>query len=197
MCFTVLLSRAWLALQYLVTTIMCTTRKHRSQHLTLPLAANSLLFLCVAAVFGGLFAGFRNVRKELTGVLIGVYVVLTIEFFGTLTISMFWRKLSFKATHVGERLGLLGLIIIGEGVIGLSKTIVRTMGKNGPTIGSSAQVFCIILILVFMWYVLDNCSSVNDFADITQGSCISTKSLDIASVPSSNKCGWRSIFPFT
>jgi low temperature requirement protein LtrA len=154
MCFAVLLSRAWLALQYLVTTIMCTTRKHRSHRLTLPLAANSLLFLCVAAVFGGLLAGFRNVRKELTGVLIGVYVVLTIEFFGTLTISMFWRKLSFKATHVGERLGLLGLIIIGEGVIGLSKTIVRTMGKNGPTIGSSAQVFCIILILVFMWYAL-------------------------------------------
>ncbi|KAF2031635.1 hypothetical protein EK21DRAFT_33729, partial [Setomelanomma holmii] len=151
MCFAVLLSRAWLALQYLVTTMMCTTRKHRALRLTLPLAVNSLLFLCVAAVFGGLFAGFRSIKQDLTGVLIGVYVVLTLEFFGSLTISMFWCKLSFRTTHIGERLGLLGLIIIGEGVIGLSKTIVRTMGKNGPTIGSAAQVFCIILILVFMW----------------------------------------------
>ncbi|KAH7089530.1 bacterial low temperature requirement A protein-domain-containing protein [Paraphoma chrysanthemicola] len=151
MCFAVLLSRAWLALQYLVTTIMCSTRKHRAHRLTLPLTVTSLLFLSVAAVFGGLFAGFRKVEKDLTGVLIGVYVVLAVEFFGSLAVSMFWRKLSFRATHVGERLGLLGLIIIGEGVIGLSKTIVRTMGKNGPNFDSSAQVFCIILILVFMW----------------------------------------------
>ena len=107
-----------------------------------------MLFLSIAGVFGGLLGGFSNVRTNLTGVLIGVYVVLTLEFFGTLTISMIWRKLSFKATHIGERLGLLGLIIIGEGVIGTTKTIVRTMGKNGPTYEASAQIFCIILILV-------------------------------------------------
>ncbi|CAO2653794.1 Nn.00g032050.m01.CDS01 [Neocucurbitaria sp. VM-36] len=150
-CFALLLSRAWLALQYLVTAIMCTSRNHRKLRLTLPLALNSLLFLSIAAVFGGLLGGFSNVRTNLTGVLIGVYVVLTLEFFATLTISMIWRKLSFKATHIGERLALLGLIIIGEGVIGTTKTIVRTMGKNGPTFEASAQVFCIILILVFMW----------------------------------------------
>lgn len=128
--------------------IMCSLREHRKHRLTLPLALNALLFLSVAGVFGGLFAGFRNVKKDLTNTLIGVYVCLAIEFFGSLTISMVWKKLSFKATHIGERLGLLGLIIIGEGVIGTSKTIVRTMGKNGPTLGSSAQIACIILILV-------------------------------------------------
>jgi low temperature requirement protein LtrA len=77
-----------------------------------------------------------------------VYAVLTVEFFGTLAISMTWRKLSFKATHIGERLGLLGLIIIGEGVIGTSKTIVRMMGKKGPTFDASAQIFYIVLISV-------------------------------------------------
>jgi low temperature requirement protein LtrA len=151
MCFAILLSRAWLTLQYLVTTIMCSVRKHRAKRLTIPLTINALLFLCVAGVFGGLFGGFHRLDADLTGVLIGVYVVLTIEFFGTLLISMTWRKLSFRGTHIGERLGLLGLIIIGEGVIGTSKTVVRTMGKNGPTFGASAQIFCIILILLFMW----------------------------------------------
>jgi low temperature requirement protein LtrA len=102
----------------------------------------------MAAVFGGFFGGFYNLKMNVTAVLIAVYEVLTVEFFGTLAISMTWRKLSFKATHIGERLGLLGLIIIGEGVIGTSKTIVRTMGKNGPTFDASAQIFCIILILV-------------------------------------------------
>lgn len=127
---------------------MCASRKHRQHRLTLPLALNALLFLSVAGVFGGLFGGFRSVNKNLTGVLIGVYVTLTVEFLGTLVISMSWRKLSFVATHIGERLGLLGLIIIGEGVIGTTKTIARTMGKNGPTFGASAQIFCIVLLLV-------------------------------------------------
>jgi low temperature requirement protein LtrA len=109
---------------------------------------NALLFLCVVAVFGEFFGGFYNPNMNITAILIAVYAVLTVEFFGTLAISMTWRKLSFKATHIGERLGLLGLIIIGEGVIGTSKTIVRTMGKNGPTLDASAQIYCTILILV-------------------------------------------------
>jgi low temperature requirement protein LtrA len=127
---------------------MGTTRKHRTHRLTLPLALNVSLFLCVAAVFAGLFGGFHNLEMNMTALLIAVYVLLTVEFLGTLAISMTWRKLSFKATHIGERLRLLGLIIIGEGVIGTSKTIVRTMGKNGPTFDASAQIFCVILILV-------------------------------------------------
>jgi low temperature requirement protein LtrA len=127
---------------------MCTTRKHRKHRLTLPLALNALLFLCMAAVFGGFFGGFYNPNINITAILIAVYAVLTVEFFGTLAISMMWRKLSFKATHIGERLGLLDLIIIGEGVIGTSKTIVRMMGKKGPTFDASAQIFCIVLISV-------------------------------------------------
>jgi hypothetical protein len=73
----------------------------------LPLVLNALLFLGVAAVFGGLLAGFRRVETNLTGVFIGLYVCLAVEFIGSLTISMVWTKLSFRATHIGERLGLL------------------------------------------------------------------------------------------
>lgn len=151
-----MLGRAWLALQYFVAAAMCSAKKHRDLRLTLPLALNALLFLAVAAIFGGLFAGFSVNNPNRTGLLIGLYVTLLVEFLGTLTISMTWRKLSFKATHIGERLGLLGLIIIGEGVIGITKTVTRTMGKNGPTIESSAQIFCIILILVSPFFPRTN-----------------------------------------
>ncbi|KAL6708053.1 hypothetical protein ACN47E_003487 [Coniothyrium glycines] len=151
LCTALLITRTWLALQYLVTAIMCSSTKHRPHRLTLPLVLNAVLFLCCAAVFGGLIAGFSNVQGNLVGLLLGVYVVLTVEIVGTLIISMTWRKLSFKATHIGERLGLLGLIIIGEGVIGTTKTVTRTMGKKGPALEASAQIFCIVLILVFMW----------------------------------------------
>jgi hypothetical protein len=37
---------------------------------------------------------------------------------------------------------------IYQRLVGTTKTIVRTMGKNGPAIDPSAQVFCIVLILV-------------------------------------------------
>lgn len=131
-----------------MTAIVCSSRKHRHLRLIFPLLLNAALFLSVAGVMAGLFGGFRLVEAQLPRLLIGVYVVLIIEFFGSLTISMIWRRLSYKATHIGERLGLLGLIIIGEGVIGTSKTVTRTMGKQGPTYGASAQIFCIILILV-------------------------------------------------
>ncbi|OAL02009.1 hypothetical protein IQ06DRAFT_346610 [Phaeosphaeriaceae sp. SRC1lsM3a] len=151
LCFAVMLSRGWLALQYFVTTIQCTSRKSRHHRLTLPLALNALLFLAMAAAFGGLFGGFTNAKANIMWLLIGVYIAFTVEFFGALFISMTWRKLSFQATHIGERLGLLGLIIIGEGVIGTTKTITRTMGKNGPTVPESSQIFCIVLILLFMW----------------------------------------------
>ncbi|RAR02072.1 low temperature requirement a protein [Stemphylium lycopersici] len=151
LCFALILSRACLTLQYLMTTLMCASHKHRGVRLTTPLALNTALFLLVTGILGGLFAAFSDVRKNMTGVLIGLYVAIVVEWMGTLAISVIWRQLSFKATHIGERLGLLGLIIIGEGVIGTTKTIVRTMGKNGPTLVPSAQVFCIVLILVFMW----------------------------------------------
>ncbi|KAH7412119.1 bacterial low temperature requirement A protein-domain-containing protein [Phaeosphaeria sp. MPI-PUGE-AT-0046c] len=160
LCFAVMLSRAWLALQYLITAILCFSRKHRQHRLTFLLAINCALFLAVAAVFGGLLGGFSKSQTNRTGLLIGVYVTFAVEFFGSLFISMTWRKLSFQATHIGERLGLLGLIIIGEGVIGTTKTITRTMGKNGkyapdmkwgPTFAESTQIFCIVLILLYMW----------------------------------------------
>jgi hypothetical protein len=61
------------------------------------------------------------------------------------------RPVSFKKTHIVERMGLLTLIVIGEGAIGVTKTISRMMGKYGLDTEGSALVFCIILVLVFIW----------------------------------------------
>jgi low temperature requirement protein LtrA len=55
-------------------------------------------------------------------------------------ISSFWRMLSFKESHLNERLALLTIIIIGEGVIGVTKGIGKmwppdTMPSTGVIIG--------------------------------------------------------------
>ncbi|KAF2121284.1 bacterial low temperature requirement A protein-domain-containing protein [Lophiotrema nucula] len=151
LCCILLISRFWLGLQYLVTTVLCSTQKVRHLRLTLPLALNTTVFMLAAAIYGSLVTGFQDGKNSLTGVITALYVLFFVELAGPLTISCVWRRVSFKATHIGERLGLLGLIIIGEGVIGTTKTITRTMGKNGVYFEGCAQIFCIILILVFIW----------------------------------------------
>jgi hypothetical protein len=122
--------------------------RNRGLHLTVPLSLNTIIFFVASGVHGALVAGFSNAKTNLTAVEIAWYIVIFFELVGTLGISCIWRKLSFKATHIAERLGLLGLIIIGEGVIGTTKTIIRIMGKNGVYVEGLGQVFCLILIMV-------------------------------------------------
>lgn len=56
--------------------------------------------------------------------------------------------LSFKKTHLMERMSLLTLIVIGEGAIGVTKTVSRMMGKSGLDVESCFLIMCIILVLV-------------------------------------------------
>lgn len=40
-----------------------------------------------------------------------------------MAIAIFFRVISFKHTHLVERVGLLSLIIMGEGIVGLTKSV--------------------------------------------------------------------------
>ena len=51
------------------------------------------------------------------------YVLAGLELGITVLASIRWRTLGFKGTHIVERLSLLTLIIIGEGIIGLGEAI--------------------------------------------------------------------------
>ena len=62
-------------------------------------------------------------------------------------ISVRWRSLSFKKTHLPERLGLLTLIILGEGVIVLTKSVNYIVGEDGWTWTSFGQVFVVVLTI--------------------------------------------------
>jgi low temperature requirement protein LtrA len=76
------------------------------------------------------------------------WVVMVLEAIVVIGVSCKWRSLSFKATHLVERLGLLTLIVIGEGAIGVTKTVSKIMGKNGPDVQGSLLICCIVLVLV-------------------------------------------------
>ena len=76
------------------------------------------------------------------------YVLSFLEAAAILTASGKWKALGFRKTHLLERIGLLSMIVVGEGVIGVTKTIGKLMGSAGPDIRSVQQVISIIAVLV-------------------------------------------------
>lgn len=77
------------------------------------------------------------------------WVTLPIEAVAVVTISSIWRMLSFKQTHLNERLSLLTLIIIGEGVIGVSKTVGKLWpSSTAPDSGAVVAILSIVILLV-------------------------------------------------
>lgn len=76
------------------------------------------------------------------------YIILVIEVAITLGLSSIWRNLSFKHTHLTERMGLFTLVIIGEGAIGATKVVGVLMGDTGLRLDACLVVGCIVFILV-------------------------------------------------
>lgn len=97
------------------------------------------------------------------------WVVMFLEGLSTIIISSCWRMLSFKATHLVERMGLLTLIVIGEGAIGVTKTVSKLMGKS-ETLDPVAigQIISIILILLFLWSLYFDNSPQGHYGTIKQ-----------------------------
>jgi low temperature requirement protein LtrA len=70
-------------------------------------------------------------------------------------IAIIWRILSFKYTHLVERLQLLTLIIIGEGIIGMVKSVAgifKMQSDNNAT--EVGTVVAAMLLLVSVIHLL-------------------------------------------
>lgn len=106
------------------------------------------LYLVAVGAFAAMTPAFREGDVSNRGVYIVWYIVMLIEAAAVITISSVWRMLSFKKTHLMERMSLLTLIVIGEGAIGVTKTVSRLMGKYGLDVEGCFLVGCIIVLLV-------------------------------------------------
>ncbi|KAE9983220.1 hypothetical protein BLS_009029 [Venturia inaequalis] len=150
LCYNLGMSRLLFGIQYLV--VLCFSIKNKAKKVFLPLILCMLTFFSAAATFFVMVLGFDGEAKYIKQEVFAVWwVVQLLEAIAIIAVSCKWRTLSFKATHIVERMGLLTLIVIGEGAIGITKTITRIMGKSGPTISGSFIICCSILILVFFW----------------------------------------------
>jgi hypothetical protein len=107
-----------------------------------------LTYFVAAIGFGAMTAAFPGEQQPHMGIYSIWYVIMTLESVVVIGISSYWRMLSFKKTHLMERMSLLTLIVIGEGAIGVTKTVSRLMGKEGLDVEGCFLIICIIIILV-------------------------------------------------
>lgn len=101
-------------------------------------------------IFGGMIPFYRPFATAPRGLYLVWYGVMVAEAIMVITISCCWRMLSFKKTHLMERMSLLTIIVVGEGAIGVTKTVGRIMGKGGLDVEGCFTIMCIIVILVSM-----------------------------------------------
>jgi low temperature requirement protein LtrA len=107
-----------------------------------------LIYAIAMGAFAAMTPAFKGEDKTHRLVYLVWYAVSALESVAVITISCFWRMLSFKKTHLMERMSLLTIIVIGEGAIGVTKTVSRIMGKHGLDVEGCFLIMCIIVILV-------------------------------------------------
>ncbi|KAF1852171.1 uncharacterized protein K460DRAFT_352001 [Cucurbitaria berberidis CBS 394.84] len=149
LCYTLTISRGLLAIQYLV--VLFYTWRARYSKIYPPLLLMFAIYAVETAVFAGMTPAFKKDEEAHGLVYLVWYVVMVLEAIAVVTISCFWRILSFKKTHLMERMSLLTIIVIGEGAIGVTKTVSRLMGKHGLDVEGCFLIMCIIIILVLTW----------------------------------------------
>ncbi|KAI4624491.1 hypothetical protein J4E83_004166 [Alternaria metachromatica] len=157
--FILMVSRLVLAAQYSVTLFF--VRKHKKTVLPLSLVIGSTL---IAALMYGSITG--ALPKETCNLELGVckqfttkvhyawYIISAAEIVITVGISCYWRVISFKGTHIVQRMSLLTLIILGEGIIVVCKAISKIV-KNGSQFDTqlTGQIVSSVLI-IYLLYML-------------------------------------------
>ncbi|MCJ1312844.1 hypothetical protein MMC25_006520 [Agyrium rufum] len=117
----------------------------------IPMILNIATELIAAFVFLGLYFAFQN--EEGNKATTGWYVMVGFEIAAILGLAAWKNFLSFRRTAIVERLGLLTLIILGEGVIGLSESIGKVLEQESGawTPDIIGQVISAVVILYFLW----------------------------------------------
>jgi low temperature requirement protein LtrA len=111
-----MVSRLTLALQY--STIIFHTRKFRSSRF--PLILLVVIHFIAAMIYLGIAFRFGDYNSR---VYIAWYIIGVVELFLQVGLSLVWDVLSFRDTHLTNRMALLTLIIIGEGIIVITNNI--------------------------------------------------------------------------
>ncbi len=144
----VLMASRWvLVCQY--ATVLWFARKQKNAMSPLLLQLGTLIVSAV--IFLGLSFSFNESYGFSSQ--IGWYIVLVFESLSILSISSYWSSFSFRLTCLSERVGLLTLIMIGEGIIGFSKTLSKIAGTFASASMVAGQAVSAVLITYFLFHL--------------------------------------------
>lgn len=133
--------------------------------------------LLAAILYGGLTPlfpgkllgkdGAELLRKS--NVYIAWYIIALSETILTVTVSCVWRIISFKGTHMVQRMSLLTLIVLGEGIIVICKSISKIV-KNEYlwTAAVVGQIIAAVLIIYFLYMLYFDRMQEEHFGSIKQ-----------------------------
>lgn len=76
------------------------------------------------------------------------YIIIGLEALLVIIVSSIWRVLSFKHTHLVERVGLLTLIVIGEGIIGMTKSTAYAVAGTNVMIWDEVGLVASAVLLI-------------------------------------------------
>ena len=138
-------SRLVLTFQYGVAFLLL--KDYKKSHT--PMAAHMAVLFTSAMLFLGM--SFTFTRTSSQKVLIGWYIIVAVEALSISMISGQVNFLSFRATVIVERLGLLTLIVLGEGIIGMCEAINKIGSDNVYSSDIIGTIICSVGILYFMW----------------------------------------------
>ena len=140
-----MLSRLILAGQYAL--VFWWLRGYRK--VILPMFLHIFVLFAAAMVYMGLYFAFSVESGERS--LRAWYVAIGLETALILLISGRYRFLSFRRTCIYERLGLLTLIILGEGIIGLCSSIQKVGSDLHFGADSVGMIISGIVIIYCIW----------------------------------------------
>lgn len=131
---------------------------HGFQKTLVPLSLTLGLYVLTAFAF--LITYLTDSHFTLTGMEGAIrvhswYIIIAVEALAVIVISSIWRVLSFKHTHLVERVGLLTLIVMGEGIIGLTKSVAYIIDGTDVSILSEAGIVASAVILIVSWSLLN------------------------------------------
>ncbi|KAI0011550.1 hypothetical protein F4779DRAFT_615370 [Xylariaceae sp. FL0662B] len=125
-----------------------------------PVFITALLHLCAAAIYFGI--SFRYDLGRSSRVFVVWYIGGVVEMTLHLSLSQLSNVLSFLGTHLGERLNLLTLVILGEGIIILAKSVTLIVKDTyvkdikfttwSPTLIGIATASCALIYIIFQLY---------------------------------------------
>ncbi|KAJ0421097.1 nineteen complex-related protein 2-domain-containing protein [Aspergillus carlsbadensis] len=141
-------SRLLLAIQYTVS-IMLIRKRIRSSAKGLCVIAGALVVSSL--IYFGLFFAFGEENSARSYIWTVWFALSWVEMWTVVATSCLTPGIGFQDTHLNVRMGLLTLIIIGEGVISVTRIVNKTVRPGGWTKWSFVHILGVTTNVYFIW----------------------------------------------